>query len=100
MQALILTGRPLGKEQCSGILTAKKGSQRSFEGAAEQHRRPGVLLLPAIEIAMPIAPRAGEILADLGITEVIRPPEGCRGLQVKVLPNGRREQNRRVGAGK
>src|ERR1035438_3005639 len=67
MQALILTSRPLRKEHCSRIFTAKKGSQGSLEGATEQHRRPGILLLPAIKIAMPITPRAGEILADLGV---------------------------------
>src|SRR5258708_5917681 len=45
----------------------KHGTQSSFEGATEQHRCTSVFLLPAIEIAMPIAPRAGKVLADLGV---------------------------------
>jgi hypothetical protein len=44
---------------------AERGTERPFEGPAEEHGRPGVLLLPAIEITMPIPPRAGEELADL-----------------------------------
>ena len=67
MQPLILTGRPFGEQDCSGIFPAKIGAQSLFEGAAEEHRRTGIFLLPAIEIAMPIAPRAGEVLADLGV---------------------------------
>ena len=67
MQALVLTRRPFGEQDCPGIFPAEKGTQSLFEGAAEQHRGPGVLLLPAIEIAVPIPPRAGEVLADLGV---------------------------------
>src|ERR1035441_1103687 len=67
MQALILTSRPLRKEHCSRIFTAKKGSQGSLEGATEEHRSPGIFFLPAIEIAMPIAARASKVLADLGV---------------------------------
>ena len=66
-RVLALTGRPLGEQHCSGIFSAKERAQSPFEGATEQHRRSGVLLLPAVEIAMPIAPRAGEVLADLGV---------------------------------
>ena len=67
MQILALTGRPLVEQDCSRIFLAKKGAQSSFEGAAEQHRRTGVLLLPAIEVAMPVTPWAGGVLADLGV---------------------------------
>src|SRR4029077_6646072 len=34
---------------------------------AEQHRCPGVFLLPAVEVAMLVAARTGQILTDLGI---------------------------------
>ncbi len=63
VQDLVLALRPLGEQDCSGIFPAKIGAQSSFEGAAEKHRRTGVLLLPAIEVAMPITPRAG---SDIG----------------------------------
>ena len=55
MQAPVLRGRPFGEQDCSGIFPA------------EQHRRPGVLLLPTLEIAMLIKPRAGQVLANLGV---------------------------------
>ena len=101
VQALVLIGRPLGEQDCSGIFPAKISAQGLFEGAAEEHRRPSVLFFPAIEVAMPISPRAGEVLADLGVAVGhFRPPAGCPDLPGKVLPNGRREQNRRIGAGK
>src|ERR1035437_6660548 len=67
MQLLGLAGRPLRKQDCSGIFPAKEGTKGLFESATEQHRRTGVLLLPAVKRAMPVAPRAGEILADLGV---------------------------------
>ena len=35
MQILALAGRPLGKQDCSGIFPAKKGSQSPFEGTTE-----------------------------------------------------------------
>src|ERR1700676_4322573 len=67
LQALALERGPLGKQHSARIFSTKECSQRSFEGAAEQHRRPCVLLLPAIKIAMAIAPRAGEVMADLRV---------------------------------
>src|ERR1017187_65638 len=66
VQVLVLTSRPLVEQDCSGIFPAKKGAQGSFEGAPEEHGRPGIFFSPAIEISMPIAARAGEVLADLG----------------------------------
>src|SRR4029077_9212355 len=38
-----------------------------FEGSTEEHGGPGVLLPPAVEIAMLVASRAGKVLADLGV---------------------------------
>ena len=67
VQALALASRPLGEQNCSRIFPAKIGAQSLFESAAEQHRRSCVLFLPAIEIAMAIPPRAGEVLTDLGV---------------------------------
>ncbi len=67
VQVLALAGRPFRKQGGSGILTPKQGGQRLFEGAPEQHRRAGIFLLPAIEVAIAIPPRAGKVLADLGV---------------------------------
>jgi hypothetical protein len=46
---------------------------RLFEAAAEQHGGPDIFLLPAIEIAMAITARAGQVLGD-------RRQQGQRGL--------------------
>src|SRR5271168_1553315 len=67
MQILRLAGRPLLEQYCSRIFTTKDGAQGSLEGASEEHRRTGVLLLPAVEIAMPVSSWASQILADLGV---------------------------------
>src|SRR5579864_3058840 len=101
MQALGLTRGPLGEQHCSRIFPAKESTQSLFEGTTEQHRGAGVFLLPAIEVAMPITPRAREVLADLGVAVGhIRRPVGCPGLQGKVLPNDWRVRIRRVGTKK
>src|SRR5205823_502105 len=68
LQVFALTGRPLGEQNRAGVFSAKERPQRSLKGATEEHCCPGILLLPPIQIAMPIAPRAGEVLADLGVT--------------------------------
>ena len=47
--------------------TQEVGGQSPLEGSPEEHGGAGVLLLPAIEVAMAISPRAGQVLADLGI---------------------------------
>jgi len=64
---LLLAGHPFPVEHRRGILALEVGSHRLLEGSSEQHCRPGVLLLPAIEVAMLIAARARQILTDLGI---------------------------------
>jgi hypothetical protein len=43
-----------------------------FEGSAEEHGGPGILLPPAVEITMPIASRAGEVVADLGVAVTLK----------------------------
>jgi len=67
VQVLTLAGRPLGEQDGSAVFTPKECTIGSFEGAPEEHYCTGVFLLPPLEIAMPIAPRAGEVLADLGV---------------------------------
>src|SRR5580704_15902801 len=67
MQNLILALGPFGEQGSRGIFTTEVSAQGAFEGPAKQHGRTSVLLLPAIEVAMPIAARAGQVLADLGV---------------------------------
>src|SRR5208337_1616518 len=67
LQALILRSRPFMKEDGARVFSSEVGPQSQFEGTAEEHRCPGVFLLPAVEIAMAIAPWAGQVVADLGV---------------------------------
>src|SRR5205807_757357 len=67
LELLILKELPFLKHGSGCVLAQKEGGQSAFKGASEQHGCPAVLFLPAIEITMTIAPRAGQILADLAI---------------------------------
>ena len=67
LQWLTPIERPFLKQGSGRILMQEIGRQSTLKGAPEEHGRLAVLLLPAIEIAMPVAPWAGEVLADLGV---------------------------------
>ncbi len=45
----------------------EQGGHCLFEGTAEQHGGPEVFLLPAIEVAVAVTARAGQILGNLGV---------------------------------
>src|SRR3989442_11901078 len=67
LQLLILIQCPLLKQGSRRVLPQKVGGQSPFKGAPEKHGCPAVLFLPAIQITMTVAARAGEVLADLGV---------------------------------
>src|SRR5439155_25931941 len=67
LQALVLASRPLAEQDGRRVFAEEVGSQSPFERSAEEHGGSRILLLPAIEIAMAIAARAGQVLADLGL---------------------------------
>src|SRR4029077_14982413 len=58
---------PLPVENRSGILPLEIGTYSLLKCPPEHHGCPGIFLLPAIEVAMFVAARAGQILADLGV---------------------------------
>jgi hypothetical protein len=58
---------PFPVEHGGGILPLEICAHGLFEGPAKHHCGPSVLLLPAVEVAMLVAARAGQVLADLGI---------------------------------
>src|SRR5438552_18267885 len=66
-QLLILIELPFLKQGSRRVLAQKEGGQSAFKGASEEHGCPAVLLLPTIEIAMTVAARACQVLADLGV---------------------------------
>ena len=67
LELLIVTELPFLKQHSRRVFAQKVGGQSAFKGAPEEHGCSGVFLLPAIEKAMSVAARAGQILADLGI---------------------------------
>src|SRR5207245_11564191 len=67
LELLILIELPFSKQGSRCVLPQEIGSQSPFKGTPEEHGCPGVFLLPAIEIAMTVAARAGQVLADLGV---------------------------------
>src|SRR5438034_9615825 len=67
LELLILIELPLLKQGSRRVLAEEVGGQSAFKGAPEEHGCPSIFLLPAIQITMTVAARAGQILADLGI---------------------------------
>src|SRR6266853_2880339 len=66
-QVHVFAQGPLLEEDSRRVFVAKKGSNGLFEGSAKEHGSAGIFFLPTIEIAVPVAARAAEILADLGV---------------------------------
>src|SRR5215469_98086 len=67
LQVLVFAGRPFAKEDIARVFVAEVGAQSKFESTSEEHRRPRVLFLPAIEVSVAITSRAIQVLADLGV---------------------------------
>src|SRR2546425_9042321 len=67
LELLILIELPRLKQGSRCVLAQEVGGQSAFKGAPEEHGCPGVFLFPAIEIAMTVAARASQVLADLGV---------------------------------
>src|SRR5207249_11030676 len=67
LELLIVTELPFLKQHSSRVFVQKVGGQSAFKGASEEHGCPAVFLLPAIEIAVTVASRAGQGLADRGV---------------------------------
>src|SRR5579863_665218 len=60
-------GTPLLEQRGSRIFTVEERSQGLFKTTAKHHRGPGFLLSPAIQITVPIAPGAAEVMGDLRV---------------------------------
>ena len=67
VEAGVPVRRPFPVEHRGGILSLKVSRHGLLKGPPKQHGRPGVFLFPAVEVAMLVAARAGQVLADLGI---------------------------------
>src|SRR6185437_2933773 len=64
-QSRILISSPFLIERHSTVLVAKISAKRLLKAAAKDHGGTGVLLLPAVQIAIAVQTRAAEILANL-----------------------------------
>src|SRR5258708_36185859 len=58
---------PLAVKCRAAVTTVKIGLQRLFKAAPEDHGCPSLFLTPAVQIAIPIAAWAAEILGNLGV---------------------------------
>ena len=67
VQLLTFRGGPFAKHRVAGVFPSKVGSQSLFKRATKEHGGPVVFLLPTVKIAIAIAPRAGQVLADLRV---------------------------------
>ena len=74
----IAVDTPLLEQGCAAILPPKIACKRTLEAASESHSRSGFLFAPAVKIAVAIAARAAEILADLCVAIGHQRPSGPR----------------------
>src|SRR5712671_7259246 len=63
----IAVSLPFLEQRCATILFAEVSSQSVFKTSAKSHSRACLLFPPATEVAVTIAARAAEILADLRV---------------------------------
>jgi hypothetical protein len=84
LELLILIKLPFLKQGDRRVLAEEIGVQSAFKGAPEEHGCPNVFLLPAIQITMTVAPRARQILADLGIAVDHQPTSDSGGSSAAV----------------
>src|SRR5258708_29819182 len=61
----IAVGTPFLEQGRTAILSTKVCAQGVLKAAAESHGRAGFLFPPAVEVAVAVAARASEIVADL-----------------------------------
>src|SRR5258707_9440064 len=58
---------PFLEQHSAAILFAEVRSQSILKAAPKSHGRASFLVTPAIEVAIPVAARAAEVLADLRV---------------------------------
>src|SRR4029077_16929246 len=58
---------PFLEECSSAVVSLEVSRQRFFETTPEHHRCARLFFSPAVEVAMPVAPRAAKVLSDLGV---------------------------------
>ena len=96
VKTAVPVGRPFPVKHRGGILPLEVGSHRLLEGPTEEHGCPSVFLFPAIEVAMLVAARAGQILADLRVAvshEDTSDPRGSLSVKTgELFPPGRRRE--------
>ena len=63
----IAIGTPFLEQHRSRILSCEVGAESLLKAAAKDHGGPRFFLPPAVEIAVAIAARAAQVLADLGV---------------------------------
>ena len=95
LKGRVAIGSPLLKERGSAILFAEVGTQCVLKAPSEGHARARFFFLPAVQIAIPIASRTPQVLADLRVAidhrRLLAPcfVPGTRNREPPNLPPGR-----------
>ncbi len=90
---------PFFEKHGSAILLTKVGPQSFFKAATEDHRCPRLFFPPSIQIAVTVAARAAQVLADLRVAIDHRCRPAHRhgpGMCIQVppsLPRGQRHRD-------
>src|SRR6266404_5331942 len=93
---------PFFEKHSSAILLRKVGTKSLFKAPTEDHRCSGLFFTPAIQVAVAIAARAAQVLADLRVAIDHRCPPAHRCGPVRCIraPPSPPQERRHRGSGK
>src|ERR1019366_6891820 len=74
----VLTRCPLLEQGYCGVFVTEQSGHSLLEAAAKKHGGPNILLLPAIEVAMAVTARTGQVLRNLGVAVIHRDTRSFR----------------------
>src|SRR5580658_1052254 len=95
----IAKATPFLEEHCARVFSVEVGTERSLKAPPKNHRRTRVLFPPTIEIPIPVAAGAAEVLANLSVAvrhwTLPPPPEFPPPGPSTAFPTHRQEQTHR-----
>src|ERR1700677_1367169 len=99
LERAIAEPTPFLEEHCARVFSVEVGTERSLKAPAKNHRRTRVLFPPTIEIPIPVAAGAAEVLANLSVAvrhwTLPPPPEFPPPRPSTAFPTHRKEQTHR-----
>src|SRR5205807_172877 len=97
----IVVSIPFFEKHSSAILLAKVGAESLFKAAAKDHRCPGLFFPPPIQVAVAIAARTAQVLANscVAIDHRCRPAHRCGPVMCIRVPPSPPQERRLRGSG-